>query len=638
MKKKIISLLLCAAMTVGMITGCGDNTNEKTSSVAKTEESNATVSSESNAEESKVEESKGVIKGELDTSKKLELTAWYTYGTEFIRKDRLSENLVNDWLVEQTNVDIENLYGNDGGAYDIKFSKLYAGDNLPDIVLNGGGSGRANLKIFEEGDLLWRFSYEDLEKYAPNVIERAPEDLLAEYEDENGLLVGIPGGFQASPKTIPYFEEEHANAIANKYNTNVADVPYYMVIRDDILQMLYPDAMSWEDFVSICEEDPSQLNGDLLCDIPITTTEEYIQFLYDIKNLGLKTENGHDVYAYGYGSADMWDFLCYLGASMYGYNNIYYTGYYNVDEDRYVYPLMENGVIKEAARVQNQLLRDGVIDQESVVGTADMFKEKALNGEYAIFNASYISGDIKGVNEACEAAGVDYRYRPLYISIAPQPGYKPTTKVAQSQTSIGFTKELTEQEFIQVLNWVNVMWSEEFDDVYCWGPKEAGLYVENADGTRTFTDDKLQDYFLGSNAAGLTALDLKGLNENTNVGEYYFTATNTKPYYPMSYNKDFTYSEYQATKFASTSEHTKNVAIVPLADSWEGAFTVIDEVNEFWASRQTWEDAFKLAFAASSEEEFEKKWTDAQKILSDLVDVKVMEEECTKICHELMGK
>ena len=103
-------------------------------------------------------------------------------------------------------------------------------------------------------------------------------------------------------------------------------------------------------------------------------------------------------------------------------------------------------------------------------------------------------------------------------------------------------------------------------------------------------------------------------------------------------NKDFSYDPYQATKFASTSEHAKNVAIVPLADSWEGAFTVIEEVNEYWACRQTWEDAFKLAFVASSEEEFEEKWTAAQKILSDLVDVEVMAEESTKICHELMGK
>ena len=56
--------------------------------------------------------------------------------------------------------------------------------------------------------------------------------------------------------------------------------------------------MSYDEIIALLEEKQAPI-GDEIMDIPIHTTEEFIDFMYKIRDLN-KTENGKKVYAFGY--------------------------------------------------------------------------------------------------------------------------------------------------------------------------------------------------------------------------------------------------------------------------------------------------------------------------------------------------
>ena len=72
---------------------------------------------------------------------------------------------------------------------------------------------------------------------------------------------------------------------------------------------------SYDEIMAILEERQEPI-GEELMDIPIKSSEEFIEFMYKIRDLNL-TENGRKVYAFGYAGdgTDNWEALVYLGIS-----------------------------------------------------------------------------------------------------------------------------------------------------------------------------------------------------------------------------------------------------------------------------------------------------------------------------------
>ena len=114
--KKIVSLLLAMSVAVSMAS-CG----KKQQAVVLDENGNYVVPEE-----------------------KLELTVWNTQGTDYAAKPLQKDDLVAEWLVNKTNVEVKNVYGNDGGSWDAKLTKLVAGNNLPEIRACGSFQGPAH--------------------------------------------------------------------------------------------------------------------------------------------------------------------------------------------------------------------------------------------------------------------------------------------------------------------------------------------------------------------------------------------------------------------------------------------------------------------------------------------------------------
>ena len=139
---------------------------------------------------------------------------------------------------------------------------------------------------------------------------------------------------------------------------------------------------------------------------------------------------------------------------MMGYASNYYVGAWDQKNDCENI-MLDDDIVKEAAKTQNKMIRDGVIDPESLMHTSQMFTEKVDGGQYAICSVGY-AGGLNTVNAQLEKTGKSYRYRPLYVNIPNKPEYAAGKTKSGWKYAIAFTKELSEDQMIQALNWMNI--------------------------------------------------------------------------------------------------------------------------------------------------------------------------------------
>lgn len=569
---------------------------------------------------------------------KLELTVWETQGTDYAPSAQISNNIVEQWLVDKTNVKVTNIYGNGGTQWDPKLTKLLAGDDLPDIVHCGALQGPAHFARLDEFGKVWELTPEMLQQYAPDLWKKTP----AEYWEKmtvNGKILGVPYYSYTSKEINTGISDEAYEFIKNYKETPKNDVTYapenFLWVRDDILQKVYPEAKTYEELAALLTEKGAPIGEEML-DIPIYSSEDFIQFMYDVKDMGL-TENGKTVYAFGYDGSDNWAALCWLGADMYGYKGHYYSGTWNDKTQRIEIPLVKD-VIKTAIKTQNQMLADKVIDPESLAQTSAMYTEKAMNGQYAIVPMSSVGISAVQFNKQLADKGVQYRYRPFITQVKSMEEYGPYTEERLWGESLCILNTLSEDELHQVLNWINVQFTDEYEEVFNWGPKEAGLYTDHEDGTRTFKDERFNKYFIEKDSSALTQEETLGLGgaKYTVVGLFSVRPTYYSQYTPDVYNRHIALTPDQGSgfKFMADSEHVKAVKLYPPCQIWSSLYANIPEVVDFWGERDQWENDFKLVFAAEPGAEFEKKWTEAVTGVSEIVDIKKLEDEMTKIAKE----
>lgn len=608
MKKstRYLSLVLAIAAMGGSLSGCGKK--QTTSQLSEN--------------------------GEFIPGDKIELTVWETQGTDYSPTQVEEGDVVAGWLENKTKVTVKNMYGNDGGQWDSKLTKLVAGNNLPDIIHCGAYQGPAHFAKLAQLGQVWELTPELLQTYAPEVWKRTP----AEYWDEikvDGKIYGIPYNAPSSDAVFSYSDEEEVRFIQNMTELNETDVTYLpgqtFWIRDDILKEFYPNARSYDDLVKLLEEKQEPI-GDELLDIPIRSTDEFIDFMYKIKEKGF-TADGKNVYAFGYNGGDNWIALSWLGADMYGYKNHNYTGTWNEKKQQIEIPLVHD-MIRQAAREQNQMLRDKVIDPESLAHTVAQYKEKVLNGQYAIVPLSAIDNAYT-INQELEKNGKTFRFRPFITQVPEQPDY-PAYKEKQLWTeSLCLLKTLSEDEMHQVLNWINTQYTEEYDKIRNWGPEEAGLYKETEDGKRVFTDDRFYQCFVEGQNTLPNPGDTKGLGGKGGLMSVLPTAIDHWNPQVVYKKANYVPDSYSGFKFKSDSEHVKNVKIFPPAQVWASVYAEIPEVVDFWSTRERWENKFKIAMAASSTEEFEEKWDSAITDLNNIVSIDNLEKAMTEVAKPL---
>lgn len=150
--------------------------------------------------------------------------------------------------------------------------------------------------------------------------------------------------------------------------------------------------------------------------------------MYKIKDAGFK-ENNKTVYAYGYEGGDNWSALTWFGADMMGYKNHAYTATWNSKTQSIEIPLVHD-IIYETAKIQNKMVNDKVIDPESLSDTFNIYKEKVLNGQYAIVPLEAIDVP-SNVNNQLAKDGKSFRYRPFITQVPAREGYEAFTSAPQ---------------------------------------------------------------------------------------------------------------------------------------------------------------------------------------------------------------
>lgn len=605
--KKIVSLILAAALAVPALSGCG-----KTNSTAKFNEN-----------------------GEFIPEHELSLTIWDTQNTDRVTVDTSDESIPRDWLYNKTKVKIGTIYGNDGGQWDTKLSRLIASDTMPDILYVAGGQGATHFKKLKTAGKLYELTPEMLQKYAPNLWSRVPEACWAALTDD-GKIMGIPYGFpDATEQIYPGATEKQLEVIHEVAYDPITDFRS-LFIRDDILKKMYPNAKSWDEICKLSDEKQDRI-GEELYDIPVNSTQDFIDMMYNIKDMNLTSE-GQKVYALGYDGADLWFPFETFGGQMYGYIRNAYFSAWNAKEKKITIPLVEeNGLVKQAAKTQNQMIRDGVIDPESLVQTSAAFKENCLKGTYAILSTAYY-GSLQKLNNDLEKLGKSFRYRPLYTNVPQSDEYIMQANIKPWTGAVCLLNTLNEAEAIQTLNWINTMFSDEFEEILWWGTPEDGLYTEDADGVRTYTDDRFNRYYIDKEEGALTVKDCKGIGSliNAQYGEFYILPgfyIGKSRWNPEVMRGKIKYTSQSGNSYVCKYDKP-GLKKCPPSDVFDPIYADIDEAVEYWAKREQWESGFKTAIAARSEEDFESKWTEAVNTLESIVDVDQLTEKMTKAALE----
>ena len=573
------------------------------------------------------EASGSFIDGKFVPEKEMEITVWSTQGSDYVQPAAQKDNVVERWLAEQTKVTVKDAYGNGGGTWESMLARMVAGNNFPDLVDCGEGQGVAQFKKLNEAKMIHELTPEILQTYAPDVWEKVPEQMWEKIKID-GKIYGIPYYFPVDKEIDESITEEELEAFNGKVYTEVGQTLW---IRDDIAKMLYPDAKTYEEIVALSDEKNAPV-GDELFDIPVNSTEDLVKLLTDIKNLNLK-ENGKTVYATGFSGDDCWSPFYMFGSVLKGYVGHDYICTWNSETEQIELPLLGE-TVKEVAKIENKLIRENVIDPESLVNTDAQFNEKLYNGLYAVTALPIYAPQL---NSNLEQSGKEFRYRPLYTNIPAIEGLGTMKKPVTWGNAVGILKSVEEDELPQILNWINTQFTDEWEEVRYWGPESAGLYEDKEDGTRAFKDDRLNKRFIyNSEDSGIPEEECFGLSYN--CGKYFIRFKQASAWHPQIYNhvKSYAYHTGSAFQISREGKFAKEPVIAPPYELWDAAYADIELVNTFWTSRSKWEDPFRLTLTAMDDAEFEEKWRAAVDNMKTIVDLDEMTKQMTIKAKELI--
>ena len=190
MKKKLISLILCSAMAVSLLAGCGKTT--PTTSESKPATSESTPASESKTETS---ESKVV------SAEPTKITvAGYLYGPVDDKKDVITPAVEKRLLEEHgLNVDIEIVYIEQANYAELLNTRL-AGGTAPDVFL---AQGNTTLETYFDQGVIKSWDIEFFKENAPDVYDFVMNgaaygdliddvDMWKEYSMLDGEMVTVP--------------------------------------------------------------------------------------------------------------------------------------------------------------------------------------------------------------------------------------------------------------------------------------------------------------------------------------------------------------------------------------------------------------------------------------------------------------
>lgn len=622
--KRLVYIAVAVLMVLGTMAGCTQTTPSPSPTASAAVETVAPTATpepmywdllDSAADSSDLPDWKGP---------QLNLTWWYAHGAGGLDRTPAENNVVWKEIQRVTGVifDFDSSFDNGGQSLDNKLGVLAASNDWPDIV--SLPETQWMNQLIDNGKI-YNLSENGFYDNCPNILK---------YLDPR-KLEGVKGMACKKDTDQVYFFPTNENTKDNNLRSIEAARPEYdatkwalldppqslnywtISVRDDILKGMYPNAKTLKELKDTYAAN-SNFTKEEIYDVPIKSTEEFVQFLRDAKKYITDnniTENGKPVeVSLAACGLDNWPLLAALWTRMRGVPaSVNYYTYYDKTTGKLEY-LYEQPFFKEDLKLFNQLVKEGVLEKESLVNDNKTITEKINNGQYFMTYA-WLNPD----PTVLKAGGKTFEYRPLNTQIP----YDLNRYVYAEGESRGFeywgifTDGKVKQENVQqVLRMFDYLASDAGMKTSFWGPRSAGLFVEE-NGVRAFKDpDLAQDVIY--NAKNGKAKKLGLLVSNGDMANrafpYYpiastFTVLNPAYNAPQQINRDNYLMFFNDAKFPETTLTDKLVTLKTDQPVW--FYFDMPEVDRFFKGRTAFEDALLKCIAASDDAQFEKLYADA---------------------------
>lgn len=588
--KKTLSLILALVLMASLFVGCNDQASVSTGEFVD-------VDYKFNEEADKVMDSSDMPDW---TGKQLDLSVWYATGSYHANKNKLAENdVVWPELKRVTGVTFNpnTSFDNNGETQDAKISKIIATDEWPDILW--GSSDSITDQLIEQ-DLLWELS-ELIPEYMPHLHALMQKGDFMKSTRDDGKIYEL---FMDASTTYAYPDMDPE--ILARNSTPIHDTSY-VYVRDDILKEIKPEALTQKELLAIFEKNGKFTQEEIL-NGAFNSKEEFYQFLRDVKALG-KKEGNRDVYAtYALSGSDNWDFLTVLAGSLDGFNswqgisnNNYFT-YFDVETEKIEY-MFQQDWYKQDVKELVELIQEDVICQDSLIDNRATYEEKCATGQYAVLYGGTMP-DLVTLNKNAEPYG--YQYRKVIINIPyNQNKFLPMANTLGGSYKYAFFKnKISAEDLPQVLRFFDYQLTQVGGKLRYWGPRSAGLFTEDENGTMRFVDKALEDESVRDTGSDL---QIKyGLQ-----GKAWIAPPPGTYQWDPKFFYDVLPSAKTMERYLNTGIYNPQTRIHGTAPSVYTKFPeFIEETKTFWDARSAFETALTKVLTATSDEEFEKLWAD----------------------------
>ena len=566
----------------------------------------------------------------------LEINIWYAGGTNYTLGTIPEGDVVFKEIERVTGVRInaDECFDNGGNSIDAKLPMVIGSGDYPTIImghninnqleeLNDHGYLADLTEYYKDGSL------DQITKWLP--LEEMDSLVYCRAKDAKGSYYLLPyannlkqvadlydaTGFDPGEVYDANFFHTHG---ATPLSAGGCQSDLAIMVRDDILQALYPDINTSEDIKAIRLERDA-FTEDEIFDVNLNSTEDFLNFLYDVKELLATGEfTGTDgrpmeVMAGPHTETDNWYWMTYLPALMYGSaadTNYFAVGNYNAQsEDDVLQWAYETDYYKDFMKLLNGLVNDDIISQDSMLDNAATFTEKCMNSHYAVFYGGNFIPYYK------EVTG----YRPIWVN---QPVDADVGGFASLdyKTYFGIFKDtLTDEQMDQLIHFINYLNSIVGINNSYYGPATAGLFTVDADGNRVYNDPDVALAMIKneSNGAGYKyGLTDSYLDEQVLILPGAIMGKCLAPSYLASSAEEkvedlpwaSVYGRFNPGTLAGKSK-TENAKFAEIGCNVYGAIgTQVDGCNQFWAARNGFENLVKKIIVSATEDEYNKRYED----------------------------
>lgn len=556
------------------------------------------------------------------TGEILEVSVWVAGGTDAIFGGISDTNVTFKELERVTGIrfNIDDSFTNGGDSVDSMLPRVVASKNFPTMIMGYDMDEQFN-QLYENGylkDLTQYYENGDLDQveyWIPHEYYEKAIYRSAQSEDGNYFLIPYVNYIQSSYDSVGYAPEEYDSEYYSRYGADPYSgngLAYYdcVLVRDDILKALYPDAASVEELQAIYLEN-GEFTEEQVFDVPLASEEDFYNFLYDVKELLGTGEftglNGKEVeVTYGPNSeTDNWSWMNYWPRAIKGFkvNTDYFvTAVRDSEDGQLLQRSIDTEEFQSWMRSLNTLLNDDVISQNSLVDNATTWNEKLANGQYAV-----VYGQMTTPAYKIDGSEGGWSYRPIWINTPISETFGGFSAIGRGTYYGIFEDSLTEEQTEQLVHAINYLYSKVGTNNFIWGPASAGLFETDEEGNRSYVNEAVADYMMNNtdNGAGYEygLRGAKGANENAFDT---FPLAPTKRLLEASYlaaseeerKAEDALKDFNPDVFAGLTPGENQEKVISGCDVY-GLGAEIEGLQEFWNARTGYENQMKKTIAAT---------------------------------------